>query len=97
MGTIAARHARTAVRLSSEVAAIHLLALAQAADLRGPALLAPATGCAHAFLRTVASHADRDRPLDSAIQETAALIRAGTLREAVAFRAGLAAEEESAG
>jgi len=36
MGTIAARHVRTAVGLVSEVTAIHLLALCQAADLVGP-------------------------------------------------------------
>ncbi|MET9888297.1 aromatic amino acid ammonia-lyase [Streptomyces sp. NPDC006430] len=79
MGTIAARHAHTATRLATHVAGIHLLALAQAADLRGPDLLAPATRAAHTTLRRHCAVLDSDRPLDEDISRIAALIHTGTL------------------
>ncbi|WP_336216160.1 HAL/PAL/TAL family ammonia-lyase [Nonomuraea sp. LPB2021202275-12-8] len=84
MATIAARHARTAVQLATDVAAIHLLALAQAADLRGPEHLSSATRACHALLRDSSPPLNGDRPLDTDISAVACLIRTGTLRRATA-------------
>lgn len=81
MGTIAARHVRTAVRLATEVAAVHLLALAQAADLRGPEHLASDTRVAYTKLRRHVSFVERDRPLDEDIACVADLVRTGTFRK----------------
>lgn len=80
MGTIAARHARTSIGLATEVAAITLLALAQAADLRGPHLLAPATRAAHTTMRQSIAFLDQDRPLDTDIHRATALIRTAAIR-----------------
>ncbi|WP_051385727.1 HAL/PAL/TAL family ammonia-lyase [Actinokineospora inagensis] len=77
MGTIAARHARAAVHLAIEVAAVHLLALAQAADLRGADSLAPGTRAVHDVVRLHIPFSDHDRPLDADIARAADLIRAG--------------------
>lgn len=83
MGTIAARDARTVVELTREVAAIHLIALCQAADLRGLEHLSRATSAAHTLVRKATPFLDGDRPLESDIQRVAELIRSGDLRRAV--------------
>ena len=80
MGTIAARHSRTVVRLASQVTAIHLLALCQAADLTGVGELGPVTRAAHAAIRRHAAFLDADRPMDTDIETVAALVRSGDLR-----------------
>ncbi|HEX3785530.1 MAG TPA: aromatic amino acid ammonia-lyase [Pseudonocardiaceae bacterium] len=80
MGTIAARHARTIAQLVSEVTAIHLLALCQAADLVGADGLGPVTSRIHAFLRADIPTVDEDRPMDIDITAVAELIRSGALR-----------------
>lgn len=54
--------------LASEVAAIHLLALCQAADLVGASQLGRATGRVHKFIRSVFLPVDEDRPLDIEIR-----------------------------
>ena len=84
MGTIAARDARTIVALIRQVVAIHLLALCQAADLRGDGCLSAATSQAHRLIRSKSAHVDRDRPLDSDIAVVDSLITSGRLRQAVA-------------
>ncbi|MFE3880909.1 histidine ammonia-lyase [Kitasatospora sp. NPDC059146] len=84
MGTIAARDARTVVELVREVAAIHLLALCQAADLRGPERLSGPTAAVHAVVRAVSPVLDRDRGMERDIALVAELIGAGRLREAAA-------------
>ncbi|MGW1726530.1 HAL/PAL/TAL family ammonia-lyase [Streptomyces sp. NPDC002306] len=83
MGTIAARHARTAVHLISEVTAIHLVALCQAADIIGADGLGPLTARAHAFLRGTVPFVQEDRPLDGEFQQIAKLLTDGSLRRAV--------------
>ncbi|MFF3227239.1 histidine ammonia-lyase [Nocardia suismassiliense] len=83
MGTIAARDARTVVELVQKTAAIHLLALCQAADLRGLGCLSDATSRAYELIRTRSAYVAKDRPLDSDIEEVAALISSGELRWAV--------------
>lgn len=83
MGTIAARDARTVVELVRQVAAIHLLALCQAADLRGPDRLSPPTAAAHAAVRAVSPRLDGDRGLESDIRRVTELIATGQLHAAV--------------
>jgi len=93
MGTIAARDARTVNGLVREVAAIHLLALAQAIDLRGGQLASPAVRAAHALIREVSPFVDRDRRLDRDVAAVTELIETGALRRAV----GLSDEDFIAG
>jgi histidine ammonia-lyase/phenylalanine ammonia-lyase len=93
MGTIAARDARTVNGLVREVAAIHLLALAQAIDLRGEQLASPAVRAAHALIREVSPFVDRDRRLDRDVAAVTELIETGALRRAV----GLSDEDFIAG
>jgi histidine ammonia-lyase/phenylalanine ammonia-lyase len=93
MGTIAARDARTINGLVREVAAIHLLALAQAIDLRGAHLAAPSVRAAHALIREVSPFVDRDRRLDHDIAAVTELIETGALRRAL----GLTDEDFIAG
>lgn len=82
MGTIAARHARQAVDLALGVAAIHLIALCQAADLRGAALTPPLRA-AHELVRRHVPFVDADRPLHGDIDTVADLIRSGRLEAVV--------------
>jgi histidine ammonia-lyase len=93
MGTIAARDARTVNGLVREVAAIHLLALAQAIDLRGAHLASPAVRAAHALIREVSPFVDRDRRLDRDVNAVIDLIETGALRRAI----GLSDEDFIAG
>jgi histidine ammonia-lyase len=83
MGTIAARHAHTVVHLTSQVTAIHLLALCQAADLTGVEQLGGATRAAHTLVRRHSPFLAADRPLDAEIETVAVLLRGGELRRAV--------------
>jgi phenylalanine ammonia-lyase len=93
MGTIAARDARTVNTLVREVAAIHLLALAQAIDLRGAHHASPAVRAAHAAIREVSPFVDRDRRLDRDVNAVIELIETGALRRAV----GLSDDDFAAG
>jgi phenylalanine ammonia-lyase len=93
MGTIAARDARTVNGLVREVAAIHLLALCQAIDLRGAELASPSVRAAHALIREVSPFVDRDRRLDRDVTAVIELIESGALRRAL----GLSDEDFIAG
>ncbi|WP_416961492.1 aromatic amino acid lyase [Streptomyces sp. Agncl-13] len=93
MGTIAARDARTVNGLVREVAAIHLLALAQAIDLRGVEQAAPAVRAVHGLIREHSAFVARDRRLDADIEAVAGLIEGGALRRA----AGLSDEDFAIG
>jgi histidine ammonia-lyase len=75
MGPIAARDAYRVVTLLEEVTAIHLLAACQAADLRGPELLSPATRPAYEAVRRRVTPLTRDRRLDHDIRAVLALVR----------------------
>lgn len=86
MGTIAARDAYTVAALTEQVTAIHLLALCQAADLRGAHLLSPATRAAYDAVREVSPFLDSDRPLAGDVERVAGLIASGRLQAAVADR-----------
>jgi phenylalanine ammonia-lyase len=84
MGTIAARDARTVIRLTQQVAAIHLLALSQAADLRGAQGLNPALRTAHGLVREMSAFNDADRPMQGDVARVTQLVASGGLRQALA-------------
>jgi len=79
MSAIAARDARTVIELAEEVAAIHILALCQAIDLRGPGRCAPATREIHQRVRHFVPRVHDDRPMDQDIQVVVDMIRSGRL------------------
>ncbi|MCU1681454.1 MAG: aromatic amino acid lyase [Amycolatopsis sp.] len=83
MGTIAARHSYTVVQLASQVTAIHLLALCQAADLTGTDKLGSTTRTAQAYIRKHVAFLAEDRPMDSEIDAIATLLRSGEIRRNV--------------
>ena len=85
MGTIAARDARSIVELVQQVAAIHLLALCQAMDLRGAENMSPKTQAAYLLIREYVPFVDRDRRMDTDIEQVVRLIRSSTLRQVVPF------------
>ncbi len=79
MGTIAARDARTIAELAESVAAIHLIALCQALELRDVRLASPRTRAVFELVRADVAFLDRDRPLDRDIVATVELIRSGAV------------------
>jgi histidine ammonia-lyase/phenylalanine ammonia-lyase len=79
MGTIAARDARTIVEIAQDVAAIHLIAVCQALDLRGVDAMSARTRAAHRLLRARVDFVDADRCLDADVRAAAGLIRSGAL------------------
>jgi len=83
MGTIAARDARTVAELVNEIAAIHLIAACQAAQLRGTHLLGAATRACFELIREHTAFLDRDRRLDGDVSRVVALITSGTLPDAI--------------
>ena len=83
MATTAARRTRDTLRLAEQVLAIHLLALCQAADLRGPGGLGR-TRAAHQRVRAVSPPLEGDRELDGDIAVVVDLLRDGWLRELLA-------------
>ena len=84
MGTIAARDARSVVDLVQHVAAIHLIALCQAADLRGADRLGAGTRAVYELVRERVGFLDRDRRLDTDVEAVASLVREGAISKAVA-------------
>jgi phenylalanine ammonia-lyase len=83
MGTIAARDARTVINLTQQVTAIHLLALAQAADLRGAEGMNPALRTAHGLVREVSPFMDADRPMQADLARVAHMVASGALQQAL--------------
>ncbi|ANN18862.1 histidine ammonia-lyase [Amycolatopsis orientalis] len=79
MSTIAARDARSVVELVQQIAAIQLIALCQAADLRGLDYLSSPTLAVYHQIRAVSPFLDRDRALDEDIEQVTALIKSGEL------------------
>ncbi|MGQ4557096.1 aromatic amino acid lyase [Halobellus sp. GM3] len=78
MGATAARQTRDVVDLVEKVAAIHLLALCQAADLRGPDQLGR-TKAVYDRVREEIPPLDEDRAQDADIEAVVELLRDGTL------------------
>src|ERR671911_8737 len=81
MGSIAARDARSIIELAQNVAAIHLLAVCQALDLRGAQKASPKTRAVHELVRSRVPFLDGDRRMDTDIKEIVDLIRSGGLSE----------------
>jgi phenylalanine ammonia-lyase len=84
MGAIAARDARTIVELAQNIAAIHLIACAQALELRGVEGCSPRTREAFELVREEVSFLDGDRYLDEDIAAVVEMIRAGAFRPMLA-------------
>ena len=78
MGSIAARRTRDVVRLAESVTAIHLLALCQAADFRGPDRLG-VTRIIYDRIRAVSDPLQADRELEDDIAAVIAILRDGSL------------------
>ena len=83
MGSIAARDARSIVELAQNIAAIHLIALCQALELRGVRNASPGTRAAHELVRARVPFLDGDRRMDVDIAEIVELIRSGDLSRIV--------------
>ena len=83
MGATAARQAREVVDLTQRVAAIHLLILCQAADLRGADRLGEGTRRVYTAVRNVSPFVDFDRELRPDIERVAELMRSGALVDAI--------------
>jgi histidine ammonia-lyase/phenylalanine ammonia-lyase len=83
MGAIAARDARSIVELAQNVAAIHLLAVCQALDLRGVEKASPKTRAVRDLVRSRVPFLDGDRRMEKDIKETVDLIRSGELSRTI--------------
>ncbi|QDX93936.1 aromatic amino acid lyase [Brevibacillus laterosporus] len=81
MGTIASRDARTIVELTQHVAAIHLIALCQALDLRDIEKMSLQTSKIYKMIRMHVPFVDRDRALEGDIEIVVQLIRSGELKK----------------
>jgi histidine ammonia-lyase/phenylalanine ammonia-lyase len=79
MGATAARSTRDVVGLAEKVAAIHLLALCQAADLRGADRLGTGTRAVYGRVRAWVPMVVTDRPMADDIGAVVELIRTGAL------------------
>jgi histidine ammonia-lyase/phenylalanine ammonia-lyase len=79
MGAAAARQAREVVGLTQTVAAIHLLILCQAADLRGANRLGSGSRRVYEAVRAVSPFVEGDRELRADIERVVALIASGQL------------------
>jgi phenylalanine ammonia-lyase len=78
MGTIAARRTRDVVRLTESVVAIHLLALCQAASIRGADRLG-ATRVIYERIRAVSPMLEGDREMEHDIAAVVEILRDGSL------------------
>lgn len=83
MGTNAARHAAEVIENVSRVLAIELIAACEAAEHRGPQLLAPATRALYDAVREVVQPLLEDRSLTADIEHAASMLCDGTLLERV--------------
>lgn len=79
MGSIAARDARSIVELAQSVAAIHLIALCQALDLRGLEGVGTRTRKVYDLVRSRVAFLDADRRMGDDIEKVVDLIRSGEL------------------
>nr|WP_049891172.1 aromatic amino acid ammonia-lyase [Natrinema versiforme] len=80
MGATAARHTRDVVELVEKVSSIHLLALCQAADLRGAKQLGNTTAI-YETIREEVPPLEGDREMDKDIQSVQTLLRNNQLLE----------------
>ena len=84
MGTIAARDARTVVELVQNIAAIVLVALCQAVEIRGAHRLGAGTRAAYELVRDRVAFLDGDRRLDHDLAAVVDLIRSGAFHTVIA-------------
>ncbi|MBM7774778.1 histidine ammonia-lyase/phenylalanine ammonia-lyase [Actinokineospora baliensis] len=84
MGTIAARDARTVVDLTFDLAALHLAALCQAVELRGPALAGAGSRAVFDAVRGHVGFLSRDRRLDTELAALTEALRDGLITKALA-------------
>lgn len=75
MGTIAARDAERVCTLTERVVSIHLLAAAQACDIRANVKVRPLLAQALRNIRQVSDPVIEDRPLDEDIERMCVVIR----------------------
>jgi histidine ammonia-lyase/phenylalanine ammonia-lyase len=81
MGTIAARDARSIVEILQNIAAIHLIAICQALELRGIEQASPKAREAFALVRSRVEFMRADRRFDRDIAAVVELIRSGELSQ----------------
>jgi histidine ammonia-lyase/phenylalanine ammonia-lyase len=81
MGTIAARDARSIVEILQNIAAIHLIAICQALELRGIEQASPKAQAAFALVRSRVDFMSADRRFDRDIAAVVELIRSGELSQ----------------
>ncbi len=81
MGTISAKMTRDLVGKTWKLVAIQTLALAQAADLRGPDVMGGAYRELHALTRSVSAKLESDRPLFEDIANLCQLLQTNEARE----------------
>src|SRR4051794_30981939 len=79
MGTIAARDARSIMEILQHIAAIHLIAICQALELRGVEQASPKARDAFAMVRARVPFLSADRRMDGDIAAIVELIRSGEL------------------
>jgi histidine ammonia-lyase len=79
MGTIGARDCLRVLELTETVAVIHVLALCQAVDLRGPEGAGPRARALHGSIRETVQENTGDRPMDVDIQSVLSRYRRGEL------------------
>jgi histidine ammonia-lyase/phenylalanine ammonia-lyase len=79
MGAIAARDARSIVELAEQVAAIHLIAVSQALELRGLHRTSRTAQAAVGLVRATVPFLDRDRRMDGDVAAVVELLRSGAL------------------
>jgi histidine ammonia-lyase len=79
MGSIAALDFQRIAELTETVAAIHLIASAQAVELRGPEQVAPGVRAIYERVRARVAPTLRDRPMDGDIETARELISSGAL------------------
>ncbi len=82
MGATAARQTRDVIEIVERIAAIHLIALCQAADIRGAHRLG-GTSAVYARIRNKVTFLDRDRPMDHDIRAVVDMIRDDSLLDDV--------------
>lgn len=95
MGTIAARDARAVVELAQNVAAVHLIALCQALDLRGSDRMSSKTHAAYRLVRDRVPFLEGDRRMGKDIERVVDLVRSGELDKAVLAERSVEAEKAS--
>ena len=81
MGCIAAKMTRTALPLMWKLVAIEALALAQAADYRGPAAMGGDYRKLYDLVRGVSPKLESDRPLTEDIQRVTTLLQSDEARQ----------------